>query len=165
MNFWRRGGLVYLQGRTEEESFFTKAGRKLKINIYLLNIQGITQDKRLEVERIMSEEKDINIFGVTESQLKYKKMEWAGNIKMEEKMRSVRDKKGGGLMIATRSRECLLRRLLNKSDDLLIVEIEVRNVKVVIMQIYLDVKDKKRNRKILKELETNLENVKRRMCY
>ena len=105
----------------------------------------------------MSEDKDINIFGVTETQLKYKKTEWARNIKMEEKMRSAQDKKGGGLMIATSNKECLLRGLPNNSDDLLIVEIEVWNVKIVIMLIYLDVKDKERNRKMVEDLEMNLE--------
>ena len=105
----------------------------------------------------MRETESPPLYRVTETQLKYKKIDWARNIKMEEKMRSAQDKKGGGLVIATSNKECLLRGLPNKSDDLLIVEIEVWNVKIVIMLIYLDVKDKERNRKIVEDLEMNLE--------
>ena len=45
----------------------------------------------------------------------------------------------------------------NVSENLLIVRVEIIGFEVVIFVIYLDVKDRERNRKIVEDLERNLE--------
>ena len=88
-----RGGVVHQQRRTEAEMFFTK-GRS-RVNIYLINVQQLTLDKKIEIERITSENGEcINIVAVVETQMKYGKMDWLKGIQMVDKMRKEQDKKG-----------------------------------------------------------------------
>ena len=72
------------------------------MNVYLINVQGLTLDKKIEIERIISESGEcINIVAVVETQMKYRKMDWSGGIQMVDKMRKEQDKKGGGLLVGT----------------------------------------------------------------
>ena len=52
---------------------------------------------------------------------------------------------------------CRFDELSNVSEDLLIVRVEIMGFEVVIFVIYLDVKDREINRKIVEDLQRNLE--------
>ena len=60
------------------------------MNIYLINVQGLKLDKKIEIERIISENgKGINIVAVVETLMKYRKMDWSTGIRMVDKNRFV----------------------------------------------------------------------------
>ena len=80
--------------------FFTKGGSR--INVYLLKVQGLTLDKKIEIERIISENGECaNIVAVRETEMKYRKMDWSRGIQVVDKMRKEQDQKGGGLLMGT----------------------------------------------------------------
>ena len=61
--------------------------------------------------------------------------------------------------MAAEKDRCIFDELNNLSEDLLIVRVEIVAFKLVIFIIYLDVKDKERNRKIIEDLQRNLEKL------
>ena len=128
------------------------------MNVYLINVQGLTLDKKIEIERLISENGEcVNIVAVVETQMKYRKMDWSKGIQVVDKMRKEQDKKGGGLLMAVDGDRCRFDKLSNVSEDLLIVRVEIVGFEVVIFVIYLDVKYRERNKKIVEDLERNLE--------
>ena len=76
---------------------------------------------------------------------------------MVDKMRKEQDKKGGGLLMAADGDKSRFDKLSNVSEDLLIVRVEIMGFEVVIFVIFLDIKDRERNRKIIEDLERYLE--------
>ena len=128
------------------------------MNVYLINVQGLTLNKKIEIERIISENGEcVNIVAVVETQMKYRKMDWSKGIEMVDKIRKEQDKKGERLLIAAGGDRCIFDKLSNVSEDLLIVRVKTVGFEVVIFVIYLDVKDRERNRKIDEDVERNLE--------
>ena len=60
------------------------------MNVYLINVQGLKLDKKIEIEWIISENgKGINIVAVVETLMKYRKMDWSKGIQMVDKSRFV----------------------------------------------------------------------------
>ena len=65
------------------------------MNIYLINVQGETLDKKIEIERIISENGECaNIVAMVETQIKYRKMDWSKGIQMVDTMRKEQDMEG-----------------------------------------------------------------------
>ena len=64
------------------------------LNFHLLNIQGLTQPKVIEIE---GELKSNDIYCLTETQMKRKQVKTSDSTRELHKMRSLTDKKGGGL--------------------------------------------------------------------
>ena len=71
----------------------------------MINIQGLTKAKYLEVEDILNEENTNNIVCITETQQKIDKTVESKGVKKHIAMRNMDDKKGGGLMILYREEE------------------------------------------------------------
>ena len=92
--------MVHQQRRTDAKMFLRKGGSR--INVYLLKVQGLTLDKKVEIERIISENGECaNIVAVMETEMKYRKMDWSRGIQVVDKMRKEQDQKGGGLLMGT----------------------------------------------------------------
>lgn len=68
--------------------------RNMKIS--LINIQGLTQVKAVEIEQLFEEH---DILCLTETQQKFEKVNFSRDVGYITSMRDMQDKKGGGLMI------------------------------------------------------------------
>ena len=66
----------------------------------MVNVQGLTRSKLLDLEDILKT--DCDIMCLTETQQRSEKYDVSDGIEMVERMREVEDKKGGGLRICIR---------------------------------------------------------------
>ncbi len=130
-----------------------------KIEIKLLNVQGLTNAKMYELEKLIKSEQEL--LCLTETQQKIDKIKMSQNLRKLENMRQEKDRKGGGLMIIWQEGKNIE---LNKVDtlnkDLLYVRGNIGNTSIAIILVYMSVQDKERNenmeteiRKIIEKLE------------
>ena len=111
---------MVLQKRTIDEKFSIES-RGDCLNIKLLNVQGLTKSKAGELERLMVENSgDINVMCIVETQQKFKKVDFSEAFATVDKMRSMGDKKGGGLTF-----------LCDVCTDLLVEELQYENPDVM----------------------------------
>ena len=130
----------------------------------MINIQGLTKAKYLEVEDILNEENTNNIICITETQQKIDKTVESKGVKKHIAMRNMDDKKGGGLMILYREEEKMeLKIEKSRSKDILDMKGNVMNKSVRLILAYLDCgignEAKVRNKLIIEEIENKLENT------
>ena len=133
---------------------------KSELNIWLLNIRGITQIKMIQLLNAVKEYKN-NIICLTETHEKYKKVDIPGRYKQVVKRRKLNDKKGGGMMILVDqgmsvdpdTNECQ-----GGNPDLLHVKIRAEEgMSLMVMLIYMDTKDQMRNTKLQNDLDKMIE--------
>ena len=74
-----------------------------EFNIKMLNIQGLTNQKEMEIEMQMKEEIEIYCLTETHQKKKNDKLDLSSGLKKIEVTREVKDKKGGGLMLLYKS--------------------------------------------------------------
>ena len=65
--------------------------------IRLVNVQGLTKPKVVELEKLLMEK--CELVCLTETQQKYKKVTFSKGINTVDSMRKSTDKKGGGLLM------------------------------------------------------------------
>lgn len=129
----------------------------------LLNVQGLTKQKLMEIESLMK--KDIEIFCLTETQQKVDKTRVSKGLIKIESMRKENDKKGGGLMILYRNSERNnLQKMDAKHDDILLVKGNINNKNIVIMLVYFTAGNKRddndRNKVIREKCEKIIREAK-----
>ena len=129
--------------------------------IKLINIQGLTKAKSLEVEELLKEKRnECCIVCLVETQQKYKKVDFSKGVKCVEKMRDMSDKKGGGLSVLMNERDgCDINEKGCDNSDILKVEIRVRNAVIIMLLTYIDVSDRARNEKIMKKIDEELQKL------
>ena len=137
-------------------------GAKGNIKINLVNVQGLTRSKLLELEDILRN--DCDILCLTETQQKFEKYDVCDGVSMVESMREVKDKKGGGLRIMFRSGQNVkATKQPTASPDILYAIMVVGTVKLHLILVYLpvikSVEDRERSRKIKAEVDNILEKV------
>ena len=144
-----------------------KQGKKLRctksskhITIHLLNIQGLTRAKQIEIEDLAKQ--NGVLVCLTETQQKYDKIALTKGISKVERMRDVLDKKGGGLLIAFKENSWLqVDRMKTKNADLLYAIVKACNTAVHLVLVYFSIpnkqEDKARNKELRKEIETILD--------
>ena len=89
--------------------------KKAMITIQTVNVQGMSEAKKYEIEKLT--EKSNVITGVVETHLKEDKFNWSHEYEIFEQRRENGDKKGGGLMILHR-----------KQEDIDMEKIEIRHI-------------------------------------
>jgi len=150
-----------------EENGCVRAGKEKKIDtivsVDFLNVQGLTDVKAAEIERIIGEgrqRKEIRIIGILETHEKYRKINFSDNLGVIEQMRELDDKKGGGIMlIHNMSDQLEITRNESKCRDILSVNIIIGSFKFVAVIVYADVKEKERNDQIYSNLNTLIESM------
>ena len=86
----------------------TTSGNAVKLRMDLINVQGLTDTKAIELRRRMNEgkkENEVRIGCLVETHEKYRRFEWGNQMLEINQMRDINDKKGGGLMIITNDLE------------------------------------------------------------
>jgi len=127
------------------------------MSVDFINVQGLTDVKAIELERIMSESRygELKLVALLETHQKYRKINFSDELGIIERMRELKDKKGGGLMILYRKDDLLKMEISQRettNSDILAVKVVVGCLKVLIALVYIDVKDKERNLKIYEDL-------------
>ena len=120
-----------------------------EVNVWLLNIRGITKIKIVQLLNSLREYKN-NIICITETHEKYEKVDIPERYKRIVKRRDVDDKKGGGLMVLVdQGLDVEENEGKVENQDLLHVHIKVeQSVNFALMLIYMDTKDQTRNVKL-----------------
>lgn len=121
--------------------------------IYLvlsINIQFLTKVKAKELEGLIEEN---TILCLTETNLKWKSVNFRENIKEISSMRKLNDKKGGGLMVLRKGENVQMTETDTKNEDVMIVECEICSMKFTLFLVYLSVNDNDRNTKIMNEIQ------------
>ena len=132
------------------------------LNIHLLNIQGFTRAKQIEIEELAKREG--TIVCLTETQQKIDKIIPSEGLTKIEKMRKITDKKGGGLLATFKKNSWFkMQQVETKSADLLYAILKVYNTTIHLMLVYLSIPntcdDKERNLKLIEEIGAILEKV------
>ena len=130
------------------------------VRFRLLNIQGLTKVKTVEMGNLLAQEKYMNILCLTETQQKYKKVTFSEGVKCRDKMRKIEDKKGGGLSILAYQGDGVVMEE-NECDnaDIMKMKIEIAGRRVVLLLVYVDHKLQERNEKILNTLDNEISKV------
>ena len=126
------------------------------VTISLLNVQGLTNTKIIDIANLMKMEN--KIMCLTETQLKYGKVDIPDGIEKVERMREHKDKKGGGLLILfQKSSGIKITEMEAKHRDILHALVEIGTASFHLLLVYLSVinkpEDKSRNNVIRKEIE------------
>ena len=139
------------------------------INIKLVNIQGLTQEKYTNLEEAYLEKGcGHNIVCLTETQKTVDNIRMGSNIVSHNAMRDIKsdEKKGGGLMLIHRKNHKInFEKVENKNKNLLEMEGKCYDLKVRIVLAYFD-SDKskeggqKRNKAIKSEIDKAMEKSK-----
>ena len=133
------------------------------MKVKLINIQGLTKEKGVEVEELLLKENDyeINILCLVETHQKYKKVDFSDDVINVDKMRKLEDKKGGGLtVLMNRNSFCELNEQECKNSDILLVNAIIKNVTIKLILVYVDVKDKLRYEILMRQLDSELDKIK-----
>ena len=135
------------------------------MRIGYVNIQCLTQAKMAEVEQMLGVGHDIVL--LTETHQKNNKIDAADGIGKIESMRTLKDKKGGGMMALFRNDNSVLqvKKLHSKHPDLMEIEVFQRNKRFVIILVYFSVRngkeDNERKQVIRREVEEKIEKLEK----
>ena len=149
---------------TDTTKFYNCETRDCQINIWLLNIRGVTTSKITELTSILKKYSN-NIICLTETHEKFAKINVPDGYYQVAKRRRSTDKKGGGLMILFDERmKCDFEEMEVENPDILSVKVTSGGSDIIMILIYMDVKDIDRNmdlqRKLNKTIEENENNKK-----
>ena len=78
-------------------------------------------------------------------------------------MREQTDKKGGGLTMLKDRDDCKCDKLDNTCRDILNVKLDLGRLKIYVLLVYLDVKDKEKNKYIYKNLDLMMRDLDNQM--
>lgn len=129
----------------------------------LLNVQALTDVKAFEIEerlRNVGSKNKIAVLALVETHEKYRRVDWGRGLEMIERMRENSDKKGGGLMLLTESREeTSMHRWESECRDILIASVELCSFRFIVILVYLDTADLERNRNIYEEMDRTVRKI------
>ena len=119
-------------------------------------------EKAVELEELLSgREGAVVILGLTETQQKYRKVDFGDNILRLDKMREIDDKKGGGLTILMNKPEKTSMREIPSDDcDVMRVEVELGSIVINVLLVYIDGKLKSRFEKTYRCINGEMEKIK-----
>ena len=104
------------------------------LQIKLLNIQGLTKVKAIELESLFWNN---DILCLTEAQQKMEKVNFSKNVKYVTSMRDVEEKKGGGLMILYKNGNILMKKIETIHKDILIIQCQIFGLELRMILIYM----------------------------
>ena len=138
---------------------------KRLINFKMINIQGLTKPKYIELEDMLNEEENnVNIIVVTETQHKIDKINPSEGAKTISSMREEKDKKGGGLMVIYKDKpEIQMVKVESINKDILEIKGKIYSKHIRMIIVYMDCagdrEGKERNIRIRTELEGKIERI------
>ena len=127
----------------------------------LINIQGLTNAKMIELLEILQEKDgETCILFMTETQQKFRRVDFGDKFVQLEKMRDVNDKKGGGLMVVMRQMsESSIEELRCADSDVLRLMISIHPYKLNVFLVYIDGKSNQRMEHSYRAMECELQKM------
>ena len=95
--------------------------------------------------------------GLVETHEKYRKMDWGEGVDLLSVMREQADQKGGGILLMKEKGGCTWEKTKSECNDILNAKLNLGKVSIYIMLVYMDVKDKERNKSIYEKLNMGME--------
>ena len=128
----------------------------------MINVQGLTRQKVYELENLMTtEENEVNMICLVETQQKFKKVDFSEATTCLEKMRTKEDKKGGGFTVVWSTKSGLhAEEVPCNNPDLLKIKIQYKTMLVTMLLVYVDCKENERINYMYKTLNDELLEVK-----
>ena len=133
-----------------------------RLKISLLNVQGLSKQKLMEVEQLI--EMKHEIVCLTETHQKIDKLLLGKGLIKVESMRNKDDKKGGGLMaIGRKNKGMEIEKLKADHEDILLLGVTFMGIEIKILIVYFAAgnkqDDKQRNAEIKQKCENIIENI------
>ena len=120
-------------------------------------MQGLTQLKWCELNTVIEGDDCGKLLAITETQKKYENFNISENYKYVTSMRDMQDKRGGGLMIASRAEEIEMEKRECNNPDVMVVDVEWRGWRFKMILIYMDVQEEARNIRIKNKVKEVVE--------
>ena len=136
----------------ENEREKERENQNLSNEIYIkcINIQGLTKQKYLEIEREIDNK---TIMCLVETQEKFEKIIERDNLEKHVSRRKMEDKKGGGIMILKKKDNNIkIEKIKNEHPDILATQCQTGNLEFVLMVTYISCNPKE-NLKIYEEID------------
>ena len=135
------------------------------------NVQGLTIAKAVVLRSIIQGGLvgyDVDgstklILGSVETHEKFNRLDWGDDIEHIEQMREQTDKKGGGLTMLKDRDDYNYDKLDNTFRDILNVKLDLGRLNIYVLMVYLDVKDKERNKYIYENLDLMMREMDNQM--
>lgn len=122
----------------------------------MLNIQGLSKIKSVEIESLLQSN---TILCLTETQHKYEKINFSPQIKTTVQMRTMEERRGGGLMILHKCENINIGKINTESNDILFTDCTIFGNKVKLVLCYMAVDDLQHNTKIIDEIKFIIKNI------
>lgn len=131
-------------------------GNEEHLKVKLINIQGLTKTKMLELGKLVCKN---TVLCLTETQEKIRKTKLNDDMESIESLREIEDKKGGGVMMIYRNdNERSFKKVDCRSKDCLYVKSDGNGQQISFVIVYFSVNDRERNEKMKKDIERIIEN-------
>ena len=123
----------------------------------MLNVQCLTQVKMIQIQDFVDKSENIHIFCMVETHLTRDSIYRNANIKTISKMRSIKDRKGGGLQILWKENDDLLiEEVKTDAIDLMMINVKLGDIDFSLILVYFSTNDDYRNEKMTKEIKALL---------
>ena len=149
-----------LKKENEKKKKYPTQNQKLKIRV--MNINGLSTDKYLDIEEQFYRTKEINIVCLTETHEKWEKSDVNKNIIAFNALRKKGEKKGGGIQILLpKMTRIEMNEIKNENKEFLEIEGTIFGTGIKIITVYFDAnrdqKGKDRNTQLKELLEKRIE--------
>ena len=134
---------------------------KSTLQIKLLNIQCLTEAKKYELRRLITEEENtIKIIALVETHIRDDRFAWRNDMKIHEKRRQQKDKKGGGLLIMYKdSSNMKLEEVNVQNNDILVLKGFIGRHKVKLVLVYYTTRSSSGSREINQRITSCIEEI------
>ena len=153
-------------GRLEEADLNGKDdGDRRRVVFRIININGLTMSKYVDIEENFFRKEEVNIVCLTETHKRVEDIYISSKINTFNVMRKKKDKKGGGIQVLLPNMsEIMLEKKENSNRDMLELEGKIHGMRMKMVVVYFDAnKDeggRSRNRKLRSDIERIMENNK-----
>ena len=153
-------------GKLEEADLNGKDdGDRRRVVFRIININGLTISKFVDIEENFFRKEEVNIVCLTETHKRVEDIYISSKINTFNVMRKKKDKKGGGIQVLlSNMSEIVLEKKANNNRDMLELEGKIHGMRMKMVVVYFDAnKDeggRSRNRKLRSDIERIMENNK-----
>ena len=153
-------------GKLEEADLNGKDdGDRRRVVFRIININGLTMSKYVDIEENFFRKEEVNIVCLTETHKRVEDIYISSKINTFNVMRKKKDKKGGGIQVLLPNMsEIVLEKKENSNRDMLELEGKIHGMRMKMVVVYFDAnKDeggRSRNRKLRSDIERIMENNK-----
>ena len=126
------------------------------IKINLINVQGLTQTKAIELENMLRQNE---IICLTETQQKIEKTRFKNSTGSIVTMRRKEEKKGGGLMIMYKKKHVTFEQYVTRNNNLMHASCKIGSEKFNIILVYMSVDNIVQNKNNMKEIESIINDI------